>query len=89
MLDLSLCSGGRFAEEMAESDIASRAKARSWAEWKRSSRFFSRQRCTMRCIPGGVLGASCATDCGSSFNIAVMVSADVGLRNVCLPVTIS
>ncbi len=61
----------------------------SWAEWKRCSRFFSRQRCTTRCIPGGVLGASCATDCGSSFNIAVMVSAEVGLRNVCLPVTIS
>src|ERR1700722_4467057 len=33
------------------SDNASNAKARSEADWKRCSGFFSRQRCTTRCNP--------------------------------------
>src|SRR6516225_2673251 len=65
---------------------ASSAKAKSCAEWKRCSGSFSRQRWTTRCIPGGVAGASCEMDEGSSFRIAAMVSAEVDLRKGCLPV---
>src|SRR5215471_1753723 len=47
---------------LPESDSASRAKARSDAEWKRCSGFFSRQRCTTLCRAGGMPGAICETE---------------------------
>ena len=61
------------------SDNASKAKARSEAEWKRCCGLFSRQRCTTFCSEGGVLGTACEMTGGSSFRIALMVSAEVDL----------
>ncbi len=61
-----------------ESDSASSANARSEADWKRCSGFFSRQRWTTLCSPGGASGTSCETPGGSSFRMAVIVSAEVG-----------
>src|SRR5579862_6521580 len=44
---------------MDVSDNASSANARSDADWKRCSGFFSRQRCTTRCNAGGTLVVTC------------------------------
>jgi hypothetical protein len=44
----SISTGLATAAEMPDSDKASSAKARSDADWKRCSGFFSRQRWTMR-----------------------------------------
>ena len=45
-------------DDEPESDSASRAKAKSDADWKRCSRFFSRWRCTIRCNAGGMFAAT-------------------------------
>src|SRR5579863_8676961 len=76
-------------KETSESDNASIAKAKSEADWKRCSAFFSRQRWTTRCRAGGTAGTSCERVVGSSFRIALMVSAGVDLRNARWPVSIS
>src|SRR5579862_1891016 len=72
-----------------ESDKASRAKARSEAEWKRCSGLFSRHRCTIFWRAGGVPGTICEADGGSSFRMALIVSGEVGLWNARSPVNIS
>src|SRR5271166_3394804 len=41
------------------SDRASRANAKSDADWNLCSGFFSRQRLTTRCIAGGIFAATC------------------------------
>ena len=76
-------------EEVLESVKPSTAKDKSSADWKRCAGFFSRQRCTTLCKGRGVAGASCAIGAGSSFRMAVMVSAAVGLRKARVPVSIS
>ena len=58
-------------------DTASSAKARSRAEWKRSSRFFSRQRRTMRSNAGEAPLAAATISGGSSRRIALIVSTAV------------
>ena len=78
-----------FDEDIAESDMASNANAKSDAEWKRCSGFFSRQRCTIRSRAGGVPGVIREISGGSSFKMAVIVSGDVGFLNARLPVSIS
>src|ERR1700691_4967429 len=60
-----------------ESDSASSAKAKSEADWNRCSGLFSRQRWTTLCMAGGARGTSCETPGGSSFRMAVIVSAEV------------
>src|SRR5208283_819010 len=60
------------------SDKASSAKAKSEADWKRCSGFFSRQRWTTRCRAGGRFVVTCEIAGGSSFRMAVIVSAKVG-----------
>src|SRR5262249_53702586 len=71
------------------SDNASKAKAKSEAEWKRCSGLFSRQRCTTRCSAGGIAVTICDNVGGSSLRTALIVSDDVGFWNARLPVSIS
>src|ERR1700722_20306905 len=61
-----------------ESDSASSAKAKSEADWKRCSALFSSQRWTTLCMAGGAKGTRCERPGGSSFRMAVIVSAEVG-----------
>src|SRR5271169_1836367 len=69
-----------FAEgdDPPDCDSASRANAKSDADWKRCSGFFSRQRWTTRCSAGGIFAVTCEIPGGSSFRIAVIVSGEVG-----------
>ena len=57
------------------SERTSRPNARSRADWKRSSRDFSRQRATMRAKAGGT--SADRSGCGGSLRIAAIVSAAV------------
>ena len=68
---------------------ASSAKARSFADWKRCSGCFSRQRRTMRSSPGETGVVISLSSGGSSFRIAVIVSAAVSWRKARLPEIIS
>src|SRR5450755_1418129 len=68
-------------DELLDSDEASSENAKSDADWNRCSGFFSRQRCTTRSSPGGAPGTICKMPGGSSFRMAVIVSADVGFWN--------
>jgi len=61
--------------DASESD--SRSKARSRADWNRCSGSFSRQWRTMRSRPGGIWRLVAERSGGSSFRIALIVSADV------------
>src|SRR5690349_9149281 len=54
-----------------------RSKARSRADWKRSSGFFSRQWETIRSRPGGIWRPDWASSGGSSLRIAFIVSIAV------------
>jgi hypothetical protein len=60
-----------------EPAAVSRPKAKSRADWKRSSGFFSRQWRTMRSRTGLRAPLLSAISGGSSFRIAVIVSAVV------------
>jgi len=65
-------------EELPDSDKASSANAKSDADWKRCSGFFSKQRCTTRSSAAGTLCTICDMPGGSSFKMAVIVSVGVG-----------
>ena len=67
----------------------SRSNAMSLAEWKRDSGFFSRQCCTMRSSAGETLRLVSLNSGGSSFKIALIVSAAVSPWNARLPDSIS
>src|ERR1700674_1888199 len=84
-----LAASAGTVEELPEPETTSSAKARSEADWKRCSGFFSKQRCTTRCNPGGMFGVICERAGGSSFKIAVSVSTEVGFRNARFPDSIS
>ena len=77
--------GGRGVRGAPAIDCS--ARARSWAEWKRSSGRFSRQRSTTRSSASGSPRPFKAS--GSSRRIAVWVSTPVLRRNGCRPDTIS
>src|SRR6266545_6547429 len=64
---------GRSGDETPVS--VSRSKARSWAEWKRCSGFFSRQWRTIRSSPGEIFRLVSERSGGSSRRIADIVSA--------------
>jgi hypothetical protein len=68
---------------------ASRANARSSAEWKRRPGRLSRQRWTILASPGGISPPSRVSSGGSSFRIAVSVSAGVSAWNARRPDSIS
>jgi hypothetical protein len=68
---------------------ASRLKAMSLADWKRCAGFFSRQWRTIRSRAGGTLRAASESSGGSSFRIALMVSAAESPWKARLPETIS
>jgi hypothetical protein len=68
---------------------APRAKARSPADWKRPSRFFSRQCMTIRSSSAGTDTAHSEGGFGVSFRMAARVSALVALRNGRRPTSIS
>src|SRR5437868_4857439 len=70
-------------------DIVSRLKARSRADWKRSSRSFSRHRRVSRSSAGGMFGSESARSGGSSFRIALSVSIDELRLKARVPVSIS
>src|ERR1700689_3112633 len=72
-----------------DSDNASKANAKSEADWKRCSGSFSTQRLTTRTRPSAVSGASSDIARGSSFRMAVNVSAEVGLSKALRPANIS
>src|SRR5207249_8477239 len=59
-------------------DNVSIAKARSLADWKRCSGFFSRQRCTMVASTGGMFPFAEVSCAGSSFKIAFISSTPDG-----------
>ena len=65
----------------ADAEIASRAKAMSWVDWKRSSGRFSRQRLTIRSRAGGTPPVLSAISGGSSWRMDVIVSAAVSPWN--------
>src|SRR5437879_6503199 len=69
------------AEDPPESDRASTANAKSDADWKRCSGFFSKQRCTILCSARGMVDASREVPGGSSLRMAFIVSTEVGFRN--------
>src|ERR1700733_9963979 len=75
--------------EFPDSESVSRAKAKSWADWNRCSGFFSRQRRTTFCIPGGTVGMTCEMAGGSSLRMAFIVSIPVARRKALLPEIIS
>lgn len=64
-------------------------KARSRADWKRSSGFFSRQCRTIRSIAGLMWRALSVRSGGSSFRIALMVSTAESPLNARRPESIS
>jgi hypothetical protein len=84
-----LPGSGTRAAAPESADIASSAKATSRADWKRSSRRFSRQRLTMRSRTGWTAPLALVNSGGSSFRIAVIVSAHVLAWNALRPQTIS
>jgi hypothetical protein len=61
----------------------------SRADWKRSAGFFSRQWRMIRSTPVPAPGLVCDSSAGSSLRMALVVSAAVSRRNVCLPDSIS
>src|SRR3954451_20836539 len=75
--------------EESTPDKASSAKARSLAEWKRSSRFFSRQRRTTRSRPELTELLVSERSGGSSRRIALIVSAIESRWNAFRPDSIS
>src|SRR5215469_12996522 len=70
-------------------ESASRPKATSLADWKRSSGFFSRQCRTMRSIAGETARLVSLRSGGSSFRMELMVSAGVAPTKARLPENIS
>ena len=70
-------------------EIASSAKARSLADWKRCSGAFSRQRRTMRSSAGATARPDSPSSAGSSLRMAVMVSAEVPRWKARSPASIS
>jgi hypothetical protein len=68
---------------------ADKSKARSWAEWKRCSGFFSRQWRTMRSSAGEMSPFAAERSGGSSLRIADIVSAEESRRKARLPESIS
>src|SRR4029077_2356531 len=76
-----------LASEVAESER--RWNARSRADWKRSSGFFSRQWSTIRLSAGVILGLEASKSAGSSLRMALAVSAGVGPSKARRPENIS
>ena len=70
-------------------DSISRLKARSRADWNRSSRSFSRHRRTSRSSAGGMFGSFSPRSGGSSFRIAPRVSIDELRLKARVPLSIS
>src|SRR5215467_13899286 len=71
----------RGAVVLSVPDSADNANDKSFADWKRCSEFFSRQRRTIR-SSAGEIGCDAATgSAGSSLRTAVIVSAGVSRRN--------
>lgn len=65
------------------------SKARSWADWKRSAGFFSRQCRTMRSSAGETLALISTKSGGSSLRMALRMSADESPLKARRPETIS
>jgi hypothetical protein len=81
---LEECPGSCLVEATTESDEAekaSNANPRSKADWKRSSGAFSRQRRMTLSTAGGIFICSAENSAGSSFKMALSVSADVAPLN--------